>query len=101
MDGCEKNILVQNVVMSGTVNLRDGSVTPSGSADNTTIIPQEGQGKYRAVVLPQTVAAGTSLFVVTVDGKAMPFSRTEAMDYVRGKLHKFTFEVNKTAASGD
>ena len=97
----EKNILVQNVVMSGTVNLRDGSVTPSGSADNTTIIPQEGQGKYRAVVLPQTVASGTSLFVVTVDGKAMPFSRTEAMDYVRGKLHKFTFEVNKTAASGD
>ena len=97
----EKNILVQNIVMTGTVNLRDGSVTPSGSADNTSIIPQESKGKYRAVVLPQTVAAGTSLFVVTVDGKAMPFSRTEAMDYVRGKLHKFTFEVNKTAASGD
>ena len=87
--------------MSATVNLRDGSVTPSGGADNTSIIPQEAKGKYRAVVLPQTVAAGTSLFVVTVDGKAMPFSRTEAMDYVRGKLHKFTFEVNKTAASGD
>ena len=97
----EKNILVQNVVMSGTVNLRDGSVTPSGGADNTSIIPQEAKGKYRAVVLPQTVAAGTTLFVVTVDGKAMSFSRTEAMDYVRGKLHKFTFEVNKTAASGD
>ncbi|MGM9733328.1 MAG: fimbrillin family protein [Prevotella sp.] len=97
----EKNVLVQNIVMTGTVNLRDGSVTPTGSADNTSIIPQEAQGKYRAVVLPQTVSAGTSLFVVTVDGKAMPFSRTEAMDYVRGKLHKFTFEVNKTAASGD
>lgn len=97
----EKNVLVQNIVMTGTVNLRDGSVTPSGSATNTSIIPQESKGKYRAVVLPQTVAAGTSLFVVTVDGKAMPFSRTEAMDYVRGKLHKFTFEVNKTAASGD
>ena len=97
----EKNVLVQNIVMTGTVNLRDGSVTPSGGADNTSIIPQESKGKYRAVVLPQTVAAGTTLFVVTVDGKAMPFSRTEAMDYVRGKLHKFTFEVNKTAASGD
>ena len=97
----EKNVLVQNIVMTGTVNLRDGSVTPSGSAENTSIIPQESKGKYRAVVLPQTVAAGTSLFVVTVDGKAMPFSRTETMDYVRGKLHKFTFEVNKTAASGD
>lgn len=97
----EKNVLVQNIFMTGTVNLRDGSVTTSGSADNTSIIPQESKGKYRAVVLPQTVATGTSLFVVTVDGKAMPFSRTEAMDYVRGKLHKFTFEVNKTAASGD
>ena len=76
-------------------------MTPTGSAANTSITPQEAQGKYRAVVLPQTVAAGTSLFVVTVDGKAMPFSRSEAMGYVRGKLHKFTFEVNKTAASGD
>lgn len=97
----EKNVLVQNVLMSGTVNLQDGSVTPVGSAVNTSIIPQESKGKYRAVVLPQTVAAGTKLFVVTVAGKALPFSRTEAMDYMRGKLHKFTFAVNKTAASGD
>ena len=97
----EKNVLVQNVVMSGTVNLQDGSVTPVGSAVNTSIIPQESKGKYRAVVLPQTVAAGTKLFVVTVAGKALPFSRTEAMDYMRGKLHKFTFAVNKTASSGD
>lgn len=97
----EKNVLVQNIVMAGTVNLRDGSVTPSGSAAGTSIIPQEAQGKYRAVVLPQSVAGGTPLFVVTVDGKAMPFSRSETMDYMRGKLHKFTFEVNKTATSGD
>lgn len=97
----EKNVLVQNIVMAGTINLRDGSVTPSGSAAGTSIIPQEAQGKFRAVVLPQSVAGGTPLFVVTVDGKAMPFSRSEAMDYMRGKLHKFTFEVNKTAASGD
>ena len=97
----EKNVLVQNVLMSGTVNLQDGSVTPVGSAVNTSIIPQESKGKYRAVVLPQSVAGGTPLFVVTVDGKAMPFSRSETMDYMRGKLHKFTFEVNKTATSGD
>ena len=97
----EKNVLVQNIVKAGTVNLRDGSVTPSGSAAGTSIIPQEAQGKYRAVVLPQSVAGGTPLFVVTVDGKAMPFSRSETMDYMRGKLHKFTFEVNKTATSGD
>lgn len=97
----ERNVLVQNVVMSGTVNLRDGSVTCTGEAGNTGIIPQENQGKYRVVVLPQTVKSGVSLFSITIDGKAMTFTRQEDMTYYRGKLHKFTIEVNKSLETGD
>lgn len=97
----ERSVLVQNVVMSGTVNLSDGSVTCTGSATNTGIIPQEYQGKYRAVVLPQTVKAGTVLFAITIAGKTTEFTRQETMEYYRGKLHKFTIEVNKSLETGD
>ncbi|MDE5784379.1 MAG: fimbrillin family protein [Prevotella sp.] len=97
----ERNVLVQNVVMSGTVNLRDGSVTCTGDASSMGIIPQENQGKYRAVVLPQTVKSGVSLFSITIDGKAMTFTRQEDMTYYRGKLHKFTIEVTKSLETGD
>lgn len=97
----ERSVLVQNVVMSGTVNLNDGSVDCTGSASDTGIIPQEYQGKYRAVVLPQTVNAGSALFAITIAGKAVEFKRQEAMEYYRGKLHKFTIEVNKSLETGD
>lgn len=97
----DKNVLIQNVSMSGTVNLRNGSVTCTGSAANTYIIPQEAKGKYRAIVFPQTVNAGTQLLCVTVGGKSMPYSSKEATTYQSGKLRKLTFKINKTAASGD
>lgn len=97
----ERSVLVQNVVMSGTVNLSDGSVTCAGDVASTGIIPQEYQGKYRAVVLPQTVKAGAALFSITIAGRAVEFTRQEAMEYYRGKLHKFTIEVNKALETGD
>lgn len=97
----ERSVLVQNVVMSGTVNLSDGSVACTGNASDTGIIPQEYQGKYRAVVLPQTVNAGSALFAITIAGKAVEFKRQEDMEYYRGKLHKFTIEVTKSLETGD
>lgn len=97
----ERSVLVQNVVMAGTVNLSDGSVVCIGDVANTGIIPQEYQGKYRAVVLPQTVKAGNALFSITIASKTTEFTRQEAMEYYRGKLHKFTIEVNKSLETGD
>ncbi len=97
----ERSVLVQNVVMSGTVNLSDGSVTCAGDVASTGIIPQEYQGKYRAVVLPQTVKAGAALFSITIAGRVVEFTWQEAMEYYRGKLHKFTIEVNKALETGD
>lgn len=97
----ERSVLVRNVVMSGTVNLSDGSVACTGSVSDMGIIPQEYQGKYRAVVFPQTVKAGLALFAITIAGKAVEFKRQEAMEYYRGKLHKFTIEVNKSLETGD
>lgn len=97
----ERSVLVQNVVMSGTVNLSDGSVACTGDVASMGIIPQEYQGKYRAVVLPQTVKAGAALFSITIAGRVVEFTWQEAMEYYRGKLHKFTIEVNKALETGD
>lgn len=98
----EKSVLVENVAMTGTIDLRTGNATstPSGETGKGTIIPQESRGSYRAVVYPQTVEAGTPLFAITVNGKAMKFTRNEAMEYVAHKLHKFTIEVNKDSSTG-
>lgn len=97
----DKSVLVQNTITNGTINLRAGIVSTAGTVFSTGIIPQEAKGKYRAVVLPQTVTSNTTLFDVTVAGKAMHFSRSESMEYISGKLHKFTFEVNKTTDGGN
>lgn len=98
----EKSVLVENVAMTGTIDLRTGNATstPSGETGKGTIIPQESRGSYRAVVYPQTVEDGTPLFAITVNGKAMKFTRNEAMEYVAHKLHKFTIEVNKDSSTG-
>lgn len=100
-NAAERSLLVQNTVMQGTVNLSEGTVACTGSPSATGIIPQEYRGKYRAIVLPQTVASGTTLFAITVAGKTAEYVRQEAMVYYPGKLHKFTFEVNKSLETGD
>lgn len=96
----EKSVLVQNVAMTGTINLCTGVTSPNPSQGGESLIPQEAQGKYRAVIYPQNVEAGTPLFAITIDGKAMKFTRNEAMEYVAHKLHKFTIEVNKDSSTG-
>jgi hypothetical protein len=62
----------------------------------------EGQeGAYRAVVIPQTIAAGKQLLSITLDGQTYSHKLTTDMVYQSGKLHNFTMTVNKSEATGD
>ena len=85
---------VRNVKTASTVNLSTGVVTATGSAAQMT--PYKDNGFYRAVVVPQTVADGSELIVVTVDGTEYSLSR--GMTFKPGKRHKFTVKVNKTGS---
>ena len=85
---------VRNVKTASTVNLSTGVVTATGSAAQMT--PYKDNGFYRAVVVPQTVADGSELIVVTVDGTEYSLSR--GMTFKPGKRHKFTVMVNKTGS---
>ena len=56
---------------------------------------------YRAVIIPQTVAAGKTLISITLDGQTYSHTLSTAMVYSAGKLHDFTLTINKRAAAGD
>lgn len=99
--GLTKQVLVTNTKREAVVDLTTGTVEATGEVASTGIIPFEGDGDWRAIVVPQTVAAGTELFRITVDGQVYEFSKGESMTYNPGKMHNFTIQVNKKAATGE
>lgn len=98
--GLDKTVLVDNVQTSATVNLQTGVASPSGT-DGSVITPLIYNNMWRAVVVPQTVAASKRVISVTVDGKSYELTKQEAVQYVSGKMHNFTITVNKNTATGD
>ena len=103
----EKTILVENTITESTINLQSGTVDVLSGSSAKTITPLAlgrgvgGEASFRAIVIPQTVAAENNLFSITVGGKSYQFKRQEPMIYYPGKLHQFTFEVQKTLETGD
>ena len=97
----DKTVLVENTIRSCKFNLQTGEVTVDGTPDRSIQMLPQSDNRFRAVVVPQTVAAGKSLISVTIDGKAYSHTLTEAMKYQAGKMHNFTITVNKSATTGD
>ncbi len=93
--GLNKSVIVTNVVTSGSVDLQDGSVSAS-SSERYSVTPMQYNEDYRAVVIPQVMAAGTSLFGITIDNQGYLFTKDQSFEYVSGKMHTFTITVNKS-----
>lgn len=100
-DDIQKTVLVENTVLQSTINLQTGVVSCATNATAQNIIPQQTGDVYRAVVVPQTVSADNSLFSITVDNKTYRPTRSEGMVYYPGKLHQFTYEIQKSLETGD
>lgn len=98
----DKTVLIENVQTGATVNLQTGSTTlsPLGESEGA-ITPLIYNNLWRAVVVPQTVAAGKRVISVTVDGRNYELKKPEAVQYVSGKMHNFTITVNKNTATGE
>lgn len=96
----EKNILVANLVREATINLADGTVTPTGGIEKTATVPSNNGNEWRAIVIPQTVQAGTTLFSITVGGTPYKFTMNEDLTYVAGKMNNFTIRVDKKENTG-
>lgn len=98
--GLDKAVLVTNTVRTASIDLSTGEVTPTGDVPPTGTVPYSRDGEFRAVVVPQSVAASTPLFSITVGGTPYVFRKDETFTYSSGKLHKFTIEISKKSQSG-
>ena len=97
----KKTVMVMNTTTDALINLSTGECIPQGEAKEAGILPHEHEGEYRAIVVPQTVGSGKTLFSITVGSVAYKFSKDVATVYEAGKMTNFTIEVNKKAATGD
>ena len=96
----KKEALITNTKRKSTINLATGEITAIGDAQPTGIVPYVSGDNFRAVVVPQHIAAGTAILSLTVDGipygyKVKSNGEYADFEYFPGKLHKFTVKVSK------
>lgn len=101
-ESVERYVLATGTTRKASINLSTGGVTPVGGAQATGIVmcPQVG-GSFRAIVVPQTVAAQTPLFSITLGGVPYIFKKETDFTYEAGKISTFTIKVNRKVPSGE
>lgn len=95
-----KQILVTNTANECVIDLETGTLSPTGGISPNSIIPFKRGDEWRAIVVPQTIPAGTTMFSITIDGIPYKFSKNEEFTYVSGKMSNFGIRVDKKEASG-
>lgn len=96
-----KEVLVTNTIRKSTIDLSTGIVTPEGEAPLTGIIPMNDNGEFRAIVVPQTVAAGKTLLTLTIDGRPRHYSRDVDTEYLPGKITTYDLSISKKEETGE
>lgn len=97
----EKAVVIKGLRRGALVNLSTGNITPTGTVQSEGIIPYLYGGRYRAVVVPQTIEANATLFNFNIGGETYSFKRSDALELVSGKMHNFTIRIDKRVATGD
>ena len=96
-----KEVLVTNTIRKSTINLSTGVVTPEGEAPLTGIVPMKDYDEFRAIVVPQTVAAGQTLLTITVDGQPRHYVRDVDTEYLPGKITTYDLSISKKENTGE
>ena len=96
----KKIVLTANVARKASINLSTGEIKTAGSVENNMTIPSRTNDEWRTIVVPQTVAAGRTLFSITIGGVPYKFTKNEALTYVAGKMMNFGIKVDKQTGSG-
>lgn len=92
--GLDKSVLIPNIKSTVDIDLETGA---AGAAYGEVIsVSSYRNGEdWRAVVVPQTIAAGENVIDITVDGVSYHLTKQEAFSYTGGKLSTFTITVDK------
>ena len=96
----EKTVLATNLIREALINLSDGTVKTNGGIEKTATMPSRVNDEWRAIVVPQTVAAGTTLFSITIGGVPYKFGKDEAFTYQAGKMSNFAIRVDRKGLEG-
>lgn len=101
-EALSKGVILTNTTRKATLDFTTGTATPLGGAQSDGIVmcPQQ-DGSFRAIVIPQTVAAGAKLFAITIDGVSYGFKQDAAVSYQAGKQLSVTININKKSATGE
>lgn len=95
----EKIVLLTNTRRFASFNLSTGEVAATGETE-PAIVPARSGEIFRAIVVPQEMAATVPLISITVDGTPYVFKKTETFTYYPQKMHTFVINVNKKSGSG-
>ena len=98
--GLEKTVQIENTILSGSVNLTTGTTTVSDESKAMAITPLFYNDTWRAIVFPQSVAAGKTIASVTIDGRSYQLVKDATITYQSGKMHKMTIKVDRSAETG-
>lgn len=96
----DKSVVLLNTVRKASIDLSKGNVTAAGEVSEVGIIPMNSGADYRAIVVPQTIKAGTVLFGISVGGVPYKYKKSESFVYNQSKQHNFTITINKKEGGG-
>ena len=96
-----KEVLVTNTIRKSAIDLSTGVVTPEGEVPLTGIVPMKDYDEFRAIVVPQTVAAGQTLLTITVDGQPRHYVRDVDTEYLPGKITTYDLSISKKENTGE
>ena len=100
-DALDKSVLVMNTARTANIDLATGVATATGEVPMEGIVMKSGGDGFRAIVVPQSVAAGKALLSITIDGIAVRFKKDAVLSYEAGKQTQYTIKVSKKAHTGD
>jgi hypothetical protein len=99
--GLEKTVRILNTRTSAEINLATGVAMAVGEVNPIGIVAVKDGEDFRAIVVPQSVSAGTALLGITVGGVNYSHQLSSAMTYTAGKLHSYVMRIDKKSAEGD
>ena len=87
-------VQLNNACRQATVNLANGTVTPTSGTGSISFLRTEGN-KFKALVIPQSIPASSNFITVTLGGKT--YSMEKSFTFVGGHRYQFTLTVRKTS----
>ena len=97
----EKTVQLLNTRTSAEIDLSTGVAMAVGEVNPTGIVAAKDGEDFRAIVVPQTISAGTPLLGITVGGVNYSHQLTSAMTYAAGKLHSYVMRIDKKSPTGE